>query len=90
MPHRQGHLAVSWMPTLEKLVEELDADAVAHTFRLWLSAMSRASSGMMKMSLPRPSPHFPVSVLQNGMKMTVEPPKGLKSNLLRAFLSFEE
>ena len=33
------HLAVSWMPVLEKLVEELDPEVVADTFRLWLSAM---------------------------------------------------
>ena len=27
------------MPVLEKLVEELDPDTLADTFRLWLSAM---------------------------------------------------
>ncbi len=70
------HLAPSWMPTLERLVENIDSTKVARDFRLWLTSM--------------PSPKFPVSILQNGSKMTVEPPRGIKANLLEAYHGFTD
>lgn len=65
------HLSLSWMPELDKIVENLQVTKSHKRFRLWLSSY--------------PHPDFPISILQAGLKMTTEPPKGIKANLKRLY-----
>ena len=66
-------LLKSWMSNLEALVFDLAErkDEINSDFRLWLTS--------------KPASYFPVSVLQNGIKMTNEPPKGIKANMTRSY-----
>ncbi|XP_012153033.2 dynein heavy chain at 16F [Megachile rotundata] len=73
------HLATSWMIKMEQLILQIaeEPEGVIHEdFRLFLSSM--------------PSKAFPVSVLQNAVKVTNEPPKGLKANIKRALHDLED
>lgn len=85
------HLAKSWMQDLEAICTDLlrresfnESDAqlkdsdislcVHETFRLFVTSF--------------PADYFPVSILQSSVKVTNEPPRGIKANLLRAYDMF--
>ena len=70
------HLMMSWLGELDKMVEALPARQPHASFRLWLSS----------------SPHdqFPIGILQRAIKMTTEPPKGLKANMTRLINNMSE
>ena len=71
------HLAESWMLSLENIIKTLGLpDTHIHEeFRLFLSSM--------------PTKAFPVTILQNSIKVTNELPKGLRSNLRRSFTEID-
>jgi len=66
------------MLRLEGIVEALSNGSTEchEDFRLWLTSM--------------PSTSFPVLVLQNGVKLTNEPPKGVKANINRTFYDMND
>lgn len=65
------HYAASWIPRLEQICENLNLPGTSLDFRLWLSSRS--------------TPGFPISILQNSVKIAYDYPLRLKQNLLRAY-----
>ena len=57
------------MTSLEEIVSRFgdETNEINSDFRLFLTSM--------------PANYFPVSILQNGLKLTTEPPRGLKANI---------
>jgi dynein heavy chain len=64
------HLCPSFMPMLDALINEVKPNTES-SFRIWLTTM--------------PSNAFPVTIVQNGLKATSEPPKGLQANITKSF-----
>jgi dynein heavy chain len=65
------------MPHLERAVLGLqEVEEMNENFRLYLTST--------------PVEFFPVSVLQNGVKLTTEPPRGIKANLKRSFAELND
>lgn len=65
------HLSISLLPELESIIDHLFKHEVNPSFRLILSANTH--------------PDFSISLLQRSLKITQEPPKGIKPNMLRLY-----
>lgn len=82
MGHKQGHwvllnnvhLMPRWLVELEKKLDGFAQEGSHERFRVFLTS--------------EPSPYIPIGVLNRSIKLTNEPPQGLKANLKRAFCSF--
>ena len=74
------HLVKTWLPALEKLMEEL-TECSHENYRLFLSAEPAS----------KPENHIiPQSILEASIKITNEPPTGMQANLHKAFDNFDQ
>ena len=66
------------MTKLEEIINNFKEgeDLIQDDIRLFLISM--------------PIKYFPVSILQNGLKLTTEPPRGIKANLKRSYNDMTE
>ena len=74
------HLVKTWLPSLEKKIEE-QSEGAHEAYRLFLSADPA----------PSPASHIiPQSILETSIKITNEPPTGIHANLHKALDNFNQ
>jgi dynein heavy chain len=66
------------MSDLEQIVLNLkiEEESIHEDFRLYMTSM--------------PATYFPVSVLQNSVKLTTEPPRGIRANVKRTYMELND
>ena len=82
--HKEGHwiflqnihLMPKWLIELEKKLDDMALEGSHPNFRIYLSA--------------EPSEGIPIGILERSIKLTNEPPAGLKANMKRAFTFFQK
>jgi dynein heavy chain len=73
------HLSVNLLPELESIMDDLykkNAKKMHPNFRIFLSAV--------------PTDDFPISLLQRALKLTQEPPRGIKMNMTRLYKNMDK
>ena len=70
------HLMGPWLQVLEKHIEKLRMDELHPTFRIFYTG--------------EPCEDIPAGILQNSIKITSEPARGTKANLMRALSLFSD
>ncbi|KAF1335374.1 Dynein heavy chain, partial [Globisporangium splendens] len=75
------HLMQSWLPTLERQLEEVATEGAHENFRCFISAEPPPLPDML---------NIPESLMQSCIKVTNEAPSDIQSNLRRAWANFSE
>lgn len=75
------HLVSSWLPTLNGIIEETEEIASHSDYRLFISAEPAVSAD---------DHQIPQGILESSLKITNEPPTGMKSNVHSALDTFSQ
>jgi dynein heavy chain len=65
------HLSIGFLAEMTGMIKAADPEKMAPTFRVWITS--------------EPTPRFPITLLQMSLKLTNEPPRGLRAGLTRCF-----